>query len=151
MMKRALTVGDVYQLITTEAKTIDENAPKQEAIEVMLSGASSTHSVYVINSIGKLRGVITVDDIIDSIAVRIGYIPKNLSIKTARKLFVLSTFGTASDMMRKPVHVTKESDLQTALKKMADNNLTDLPVVDEDGKIIGDLNAIEILKCIILE
>lgn len=151
MMKRALTVGDVYQLITTEAKTIDENAPKQEAIEVMLSGASSAHSVYVINSIGKLRGVITIDDIIDSIAIRIGYIPKDLSLKTARKLFVLSTFGTASDMMRTPVHVTKESDLQTALKKMADNNLTDLPVVDEDGKIIGDLNAIEILKCIILE
>lgn len=148
MMERALTVGDVYQLITTEAKTIDENAPKEEAIKVMLSGASSTNSVYVINSTGKLRGVITVDDIIDSIAVRIGYIPKDLSIKTARKLFVLSPFGNASDMMRTPVHVTKESDLQTALKKMADNNLTDLPVIDADGKLIGDLNAFEILKCI---
>lgn len=148
MMERALTVGDVYQLITTEAKTIDENAPKQEAIKVMLSGASSTHSVYVINSTGKLRGVITVEDIIDSIAVKIGYIPKDLSIKTARKLFVLSPFGNVSDMMRTPVHVTKESDLQTALKKMADNNLTDLPVIDADGTLIGDLNAFEILKCI---
>ena len=149
MMKRALTVGDVYQLITTEAKTIDENAPKQEAIEVMLSGASSAHSVYVINSIGKLRGVITIDDIIDSIAIRIGYIPKDLSLKTARKLLCCQPL--ALQVIVRHLYVTKESDLQTALKKMADNNLTDLPVVDEDGKIIGDLNAIEILKCIILE
>jgi CBS domain-containing protein len=51
-------------------------------------------------------------------------------------------------MMRAPVQVTKESELQTALKKMADNNLSELPVTDNEGKIIGDLNAFEVLKFI---
>lgn len=69
-------------------------------------------------------------------------------METAHKLFVLSPFGTASDMMRAAVQVTKKSDLQTALKKMADNNLSDLPVIDEDGKVIGELNAFEFLKFI---
>lgn len=145
---KGLTVGDVYQLITTEPKIINENAQKQEVIDALLSGSNITRCVYVIDSLGKLRGIITIGDIIHSLAIRIGHMPRPLSIKTTYKLFVLSPFGTAGDMMRAPVQVTKEADLQTALKKMADSNLSELPVTDEDGKVIGDLNAFAFLKYI---
>ncbi len=67
---------------------------------------------------------------------------------TASKLFELSPFGTAADMMQLPVFLTKETELQAALKKMVDNNLYELPVTDEEGRVIGDLNAFEILKFI---
>lgn len=147
-MTKELTVGDVYQLITTEPKTVHENAQKQEVINTLLTGSKTSHSVYVTNSLGILRGIITSGDIINSIAIRIGHIPRDLSMKSAHKLFVLSPFGTASDMMRPPVQVKKKSDLQSALKKMADNNLSELPVTDEEGKVIGELNAFEFLKCI---
>ncbi|MDD4238961.1 MAG: CBS domain-containing protein [Desulfotomaculaceae bacterium] len=147
-MSKVITVGDVYQLITTEAKTIDENAPKQEVISVFLSGSNLTHCVYVVNSLGKLQGIITMNDIIDSIALKIGYTPRSLNVISVPKLFELSPFGTASDMMRAPVYVTEQSELQAALKKMADHNLSELPVTDEEGKVIGDLNAFEILKFI---
>jgi CBS domain-containing protein len=142
------TVGDVYRLITKEAKTIDQNAKKHEVVKILLSGSTATRSVYVVNDIGQLKGIITVGDVIASIAVRTGHIPRRLSIKTAYKLFKLSGFGVAGDMMRAPVRVTKESELQTALEKMADNNLSELPVTDKEGKIIGDLNAFEVLKFI---
>jgi CBS domain-containing protein len=143
---KALTVGDVYQLITTEAKTINENAQKQEVIDVILAGSNITRSVYVVDILGKLRGIITIDDIIGSIAVRTGYTPSSLSIKSAQKLFVLSPFGYAGDMMRAPVQVTKKTQLQTALEKMAEHDLSDLPVTDEEGRVIGDLSAFVILK-----
>lgn len=147
-MIKKLTVGDVYQLITTEPKTINENAQKQEVINTILSEPHTTRSLYVTNSHGILRGIITIEEIINNIAIRTGHIPRDMSIKSARKLFVLSPFGTAGDMMRSPVKVTKESDLHTALKKMADNNLTELPVTDDEEKVIGELNAFTFLKCI---
>lgn len=147
-MIKELTVGDVYQLITTEPKTIHEQAQKQEVINILLADPQTSRSVYVTNSPGKLQGIITIEEIINSIAIKIGHIPRDLSVKSAYKLFVLSPFGTAGDMMRAPVQVTKSSDLQTALKIMADNNLSELPVTDDEGKLIGDLNACEILKFI---
>jgi len=146
-MAKALTVGDVYQLVTAEVKIVDEKALNQEVINVLLSGSSSTTCVYVINAQEKLQGIITVDDIINCVSVQIGYIPRSLNL-TARKLFVLSPFGTAADMMKPPVYVTRETELQTALKKMADHDLSELPVTDQEGRVIGDLNAFEILKFI---
>ncbi len=46
------TVGDVYQLITTEVKVIDENAPKKDVIDVLLSGSNTANYVYVVNALG---------------------------------------------------------------------------------------------------
>jgi len=45
-----------------------------------------------------------------------------------------------------PVYVTKGNKLQEALEKMVQQRMNELPVVDEDGKVIGDLNAFELLK-----
>lgn len=121
---------------------------KHEVVDILLSGSTATRSVYVVNDTGELKGIITVEDVIACLSVIAGHIPRNLSIKTSYKLFKLSGLGAAGDMMRAPVQVTKESELQTALKKMADNNLSELPVTDNEGKIIGDLNAFEVLKFI---
>ncbi|MEW6458705.1 MAG: CBS domain-containing protein [Bacillota bacterium] len=48
--------------------------------------------------------------------------------------------------MKPPVSVTKETKLEAALEKMLARGVSELPVVDADGRVIGDLNAFELLK-----
>jgi len=47
--------------------------------------------------------------------------------------------------MVKPVTVSEDDRLLNALEKMMKHGLEDLPVVDENGTLIGELNGFEIL------
>lgn len=141
-------VGDIYQLLTCEAKTVNENAPKKEVIEVMLSGSPMAHTVYVVDDTGQLKGIITLGHIMKGIAVQQGLDTGNYDFKSPYKLFQYSPFGLAKDIMGQPVYVTKDTNLQAALEKMVLGHIDELPVLDTDGKVIGDLNAFEILKFI---
>jgi CBS domain-containing protein len=51
----------------------------------------------------------------------------------------------ASEIMLDPVYVHMDTTLEEALKLMIDNNIQEMPVVDEKGEIVGDLNSLEIL------
>ena len=45
-----------------------------------------------------------------------------------------------------PVYVTEEEDLESAMKLLIENELDELPVIDKDQKVIGELNILEILS-----
>ncbi len=139
-------VGDIYQLLTCKAKIINENASKQEVIEAMLSGSPMVRSVYVVDDAGRLKGIITLGHIMQGIALQQGLVTGNMDFKSPSKLFRYSPFGSAKDTMLPPVYVAKNTKLQEALEKMLQQRNNELPVVDEDGKVIGDLNAFELLK-----
>jgi len=141
-------VGDIYQLLTCDAKTVNENAPKKEVIKAMLSGSPMARTVYVVDDAGQLKGVITLGHIMKGFAVQQGLDTGDNDFKSPFKLFRYSPFGLAKDIMGQPVYVTKDTKLQAALEKMVLGHIDELPVVDADGKVIGDLNAFEMLKFI---
>ncbi len=61
--------------------------------------------------------------------------------------FVTGIFDdNVTEFMETPVMVTNEHKVLDALRKMVEYHLNDLPVVDEKGKIIGELNSLEILE-----
>ena len=139
-------VKDIYQLLTCEAKTVNETASKQEVIKVMTSGSPLARSVYVVDNEGKLKGTIALGDVIKGIAVQKGLTPGSNDFKSIFKLFQYSPYGAARDMMRPPVYATMNMKLQEALEIMIDSRLNELPVINDEGKVIGDLNAFELLK-----
>jgi CBS domain-containing protein len=139
-------VGDIYRLVTLQTKTVNENAFKNEVIKAMLTGPPTVRSVYVVDEDGHLKGIITLNHILKGIAVQQGLATGNIDLKSPFKLFRYTPFGKARDMMRSPVHVTRNTKLQEALEKMIQQHMNELPVVDEEGKVIGDLNAFELLK-----
>ncbi len=49
-------------------------------------------------------------------------------------------------MEKSPVKLTKQDKVLDALKLMVQTNLNNLPVVDENNVLIGELDGIEILK-----
>lgn len=112
----------------------------------MLAGSPMARAVYVVDDDSKLKGIITLGHIIKGIAVQQGLATGDNNFKSPYKLLQYSPFGSAKDIMGPPVYVTKETKLQDALEKMVLRHINELPVVDEKGKVIGDLNAFELLK-----
>ncbi|HIE43572.1 MAG TPA: CBS domain-containing protein [Candidatus Omnitrophica bacterium] len=64
-----------------------------------------------------------------------------------RGIVELVSGKTAEDLIpNPPVYVTDEDSLDTALSLMVDNELEEIPVVDNNMRVIGDLNLLELVS-----
>lgn len=139
-------VGDVYRLITCQPKIVREDAPFSAVVEAMTTGSPVGRSVYVVDAEGRLKGIVGLVDVLKGVAVRQGIPLNGNSFKSPFKLLQYSAAARAGDLMRPPLSVTVEVSFQAAMEKMVARSVTELPVVDAEGRVIGDLNAFELLR-----
>jgi CBS domain-containing protein len=140
---RDLVVGDVDEISLGNPATVKEDALIKEAVEVITSDSTSS-KVYVIDGEGRLKGAITIEILLRHVGYKVG----------VRETGVISFFKflggifkeNVTDIMETPVTITKRHKLLDALRMMEEYHLNDLPVIDEEERIIGELNSLEILK-----
>lgn len=137
-----ITVGDVYTLVVGRPATVRKGSSLKNAIDAIVNNPYS-QKVYVVDGHGKLLGTVTMAALLRQVGYRLG----------ARKPGIISFFKFLSEMlkdnieefMEHSVSVTKDMLMKDALQLMVEYRLNNLPVVDEKGKLIGELNGIEIL------
>ena len=135
-------VSEIYDSVVGKPATVVTQDVLRKAVDAMIANPVS-QKVYVTDANGKLLGVISMGSLLEQVGYRIG----------ARKTGVTSFIHMMKDIleesvehfMKKPVPITRETDLQAALKLMLESGLNDLPVVDEKGILVGELNGLEIL------
>ncbi len=86
-------------------------------------------SFPVVDESGKLRGLIPLDD-----------------LRYLASLGDSAAWTIAADLMHPAVSVKLEDDLRTATTRMLANSLREIPVVDDEGKILGLLDEAEAAK-----
>lgn len=60
------------------------------------------------------------------------------------------TPSTAKVMMQKhPVFAMAEDEVGDVLKKMVDSNVKEIPILDGDRRVIGDVTLIDLLKFVL--
>ncbi|MGD0818034.1 MAG: CBS domain-containing protein [Methanomassiliicoccales archaeon] len=136
-----LLVEDVYELVVKDPSTINEGSKIREVFDEFLKHPVS-RKVYVINEEGKLIGAVTTETLLRLLGYRVG----------VREFANWSLWRLMRDMLKEGVEgvllkvpTLKRSDkLTKALKIMVEDHFTDLPVVDDEGKLIGELNSYEI-------
>jgi signal-transduction protein with cAMP-binding, CBS, and nucleotidyltransferase domain len=135
-------VGDIRHIHTEFPVCINEN---ESINEVLKSGISGKHcrNIYVLNSRQELTGVIRIKDMLRNLfplmALSEGL---NLNVKNVPVMRATS----ARDIMSKSPACVKESTLlNQAMLLLLRENLLELPVVDDAGLIIGQLDASEII------
>lgn len=139
---RDLLVEDVHEIMIGKPAIVKEDAILKDAVVSMTQNLIS-RKVYVVDDEEKLIGVITIETLLKQVGYRVG----------VREAGVISFFKFLSgvfkenvtEFMEKPVTVTNRHKVLDALRMMVENHLNDLPVIDEEGKIIGELNSLEIL------
>ena len=136
-----LKVKNIRMMITQEASIVDEDASLLEVAEAIVDDPK-TRAVYVLDKKKKLVGIIPVIELVQYLYYE--NIPQEYILY--RFPMLLSAEPKAKDIMLPPVWVKDDEDITSAFVKMFKNNLKELPVVDDEMHVIGDLNILELIK-----
>ena len=130
---RNLKVGNVM-LNTAEFPTVKENIILKEALEKMDSFRLGI--VCVVNNDDELLGIITDGDIRR----------KLLSVQKPLPAFFID--DAINQAIKNPITVSSEVGLSESVSLMEENQIWDLPVVD-DGKLVGLLHLHAAIKALL--
>lgn len=134
-------VGDVYEILVQEPVVIRQGTKIRDAIEEMLRNPTS-HVVYVVDDDMKLVGAVTTTAVLEMIGYKVGVMgASTLSFLRFMRDTLKDDIGSA---MRKVSSVKRETRITDALNIMIRNRWDSLPVVDDEGRLVGELVSLEL-------
>lgn len=123
--------------------TVRADAHLRDAVEAMIAD-DDTHKVYAIGEDGKLTGTITLEVLLRHAGYMLGVRPAGMS--SFLRMLTEVADERVDQVMAKPVKVSKDEMLVNATKLMVEHHLNDLPVVDNDNKLVAELRGMDILR-----
>ena len=134
-------VRDAYRLVVTNPIVVTKGMGLHEVVDRVLADPR-TRSAYVVDDKRKLVGMIGLTEMLAAIQGSLSLFEKGRQHPRSKRIPLPFS---VEEYMVKPVTVTEDDRLLTALEKMMKHGLEDLPVVDEHNTLIGELNGFEIL------
>lgn len=142
-----MKVKEVYQTVTQQANILPITTPFPKIQEIFQELHPIHRSLYVVNDTNQLQGCITIWRFLKLVAVKTGNADQvNLSPSLRELLQYATKDLTAGMIMHNTPAVTLDDSLEVGLQYMLINRLEELPVVDRNGIVIGDLNVYEIMR-----
>lgn len=133
----------VEELMTTECNTVPENAPIYEAVKKIASRTRGKIAC-VVDKEDKLKGLLTPRDILEALEIRkFGGVRGRFFV--GPEILHLLTSKYAKDIMSAPLRVHVNDGVEDAINTMLDHGFYELPVVDKDMKVIGEISYFDIL------
>ena len=143
---RRLRVRDVFSIDRSLALVVDEDTPLKEVIRKFAERAD-LRGIFVVDGNRRLAGVITRGDLLAW--ARLAFGPRGPESRFSwDRLRRLTEATTAKEACSRYCHlsaVRPDDPLETALIHMISYELIDVPVVDKEGRILGDIRLTEIL------
>ena len=123
---------------------IHENASIKEVVDVVI-GFEHRRLFYVVDDEKKLAGLISL-----GILARHVFSPSHEPQIHARFLINMITAETAKDIMkRKTVVATENEQVGMVLKRMISTNVHEMPVVDDEKRVVADITLIDLLRFLV--
>ena len=134
----------VHELMIAKSVTVCED---EELAEVVTKVARDCETLLacVIDKDGRLIGMITPRELLKAAEVS-DYGNVRHPFFSGREVLHLLSSDHARDIMSSPISVKPEDEVQTAIDLMLSNNLYEVPVVDKDGKVVGEINFLGIVS-----
>lgn len=141
-----IPVKDAYHTLGTTTKIVKEDTPLDFIIE-QFAHDPKVKGVFLVDSQGRFAGVITHADLLRWARVRLpsGLRWRPLPVGEVLRLIHASKASDLARGKRNGLGVRPDETLADALKQMVDYNEVDIPVLDQQGKILGDLTLSEVL------
>lgn len=120
--------------------TIDQHASLRDAVEA-LEQQRHTRILYVTDHDDALVGVLTAGALLRHVESH-GHVPR----LHARRIPSLLGGETVEDLMiHHPVALQLDDTVDQALRKMTETGAKELPVVDDAGRVVGDVTVVDAL------
>jgi CBS domain-containing protein len=147
----------VSSIMTTDVLTFTSEQPIKDAMEQLV--AREVDGAPVVDDVGTVVGMLSTGDLIVQdarlhgptvISLLGAYIELPSWRKEADDDFEKATSLTVGHSMDdEPVVVKAEDTVETAATAMHDHDVSRLPVVDGDGKLVGLVARGDILRCLV--
>ncbi|VBB45291.1 putative CBS-domain-containing membrane protein [uncultured Desulfatiglans sp.] len=131
-----MKVSEALQTIgNTSYLTVEEDCPLKEVAR-KIAGLEQVRGLYLVDPEGRLKGSVSLGALIRSImAIRRPHsFTRTLSLITAESV---------SDIADKHViYALEDDDIEEVLERMAAHNIKEIPVVDRERRIIGNVGIL---------
>jgi CBS-domain-containing membrane protein len=148
-----LTVKDI---MSTNIVSVKPDTEIIEAAKILLE--NRFNGLPVVDDSGKVVGIICQSDLVaqqKSLPIPTlftfldGFIPLTSLKKMESEIQKIAAITVADAMTKKPVTVKPDTRIETVAALMADKKLYTLPVLDDDGRLIGIVGKEDLLKSFI--
>jgi CBS domain-containing protein len=133
----------VNDFITAKFVRIAEEEPLSQVV-VEIAEDKGTMLACVLDEENKLKGIITPKEILQAVELREFGTIRYPFFEGPKILHLLSS-KYAKDVMSPPLSVKPSDDVERAIDIMLDKGFYEVPVVDEEGKMIGEINYFSII------
>jgi CBS domain-containing protein len=136
----------VRDVMTTDVVTVGEAVPYKEIVDTLAQHAVS--ALPVIGDDGRVVGIVSEADLLHKMEFA-GLEPHVhlLERKRRRTARTKAAADVARDLMSSPAVVTGPGDSLSAVAKLMDaERVKRLPVVDEDGRLVGIISRRDLLR-----
>ena len=142
-MVKTIKIKDIRMLVTPHPAFVSKEASADEIAKTLIANPR-LKSVYVVDDKLKLIGKITLKMLMKHEFMDL--VPRNFSYFGALEFVGKKT---AENLMVSPIYVKDADTVKTAFIKMYENDLDELPVVDENLRLIGNIDLLELLTMLI--
>lgn len=148
-----LTVKDI---MSTNIVSVKPDTEIIEAAKILLE--NRFNGLPVVDDSGKVVGIICQSDLVaqqKSLPIPTlftfldGFIPLTSLKKMESEIQKIAAITVADAMTKKPVTVKPDTRIETVAALMADKKLYTLPVLDDDGRLMGIVGKEDLLKSFI--
>jgi CBS domain-containing protein len=141
-----LLIKDIRHLLVVNPASVTVETPLRKLLVEMINDVR-TRQVYVVDGDNRLLGVVRMGSVVeylfpfdaiiehDKQLLYDLYIPKKIDVKNA-----------ADIMTSPPLRVTEETTLGEMAGILMDEGINELPVVDKQERLIGQVNMYETIK-----
>jgi CBS domain-containing protein len=137
-------VRDASRLMALKPAVLLEDAPIEKVLGELVEDPKR-RIVCVVDSDRKLVGVISLTELLIYIGVHAGEAVKSFAHLTPYEAGLRYMMGNqAKHVMRAAISVKSDDNLLDALNLMERSGLEELPIVDDQGKVVGEIHALEI-------
>ncbi|MBM3944740.1 MAG: CBS domain-containing protein [SAR202 cluster bacterium] len=141
-----ITVREVFDPKNNASAIVPAEEPLKDVI-TRFARDMKLRGVFVTDPIGRFSGVITRNDLLKWTHLQLGSSRGDITM-SPRDIYRLASSTKAQDLAtgdHTNYGVRLDDDISMALKMIIEHGEIDLPVLDKDGRILGDLKISQIL------
>jgi CBS domain-containing protein len=147
MIRRDTPVEAVVNILNLEPTLVRPNAPLDDVARAMLAHPGA-HVACVVAEDGRLVGLIGLEALTDDLFLHImpeESLSEITDLEHVAQFARMSRMRTAGDAMQAPAWVKRGETVKDAFKRMHENHLSGLPMVDERYRVVGYINLLGLL------
>lgn len=145
-MIKETTISTVCETSPMGAMIAHQDRPLRATID-HFSHEHSKHSIFLVDDDNRFVGVINNRDLLDWARLQFNVYPSDykMSVHHVRRLLTANSIGDLARPESKKMAVRLGDSIEEALRIMAEFDLEDIAVLDNDGRVANDLRLSEVL------